>query len=90
MEAKFGAGVHLESAVVEEHHEGAVRFEPLQQVESGHVCVCHTPQVSALRKQRREGVGMTQATTRRRRPRCLAAPTNGGQVQLTSIRFSSM
>lgn len=41
--------VYLESAVVEEHHEGAVRLEPLQQVESWHVCICHTTQVSALR-----------------------------------------
>lgn len=46
------ACVHLESAVVEEHHQGAVRFEPLQQVESGHVCICHAAEVSALGKQR--------------------------------------
>lgn len=44
--------VYLESAVVKEHHEGAVGLQPLEQIESGHVCVCHTTQVSALRKQR--------------------------------------
>lgn len=49
---KFCACVHLESAVIEKHHEGAVRFEPLQQVESGHVCICHTTEVPALGKQR--------------------------------------
>lgn len=44
--------IYLESAVVKEHHEGAVGFEPLQQVESGHVCICHTTQVPTLRKQK--------------------------------------
>lgn len=45
-------GVYLESAVVKEHHEGAVGLQPLEQIESGHVRVCHTTQVSTLRKQR--------------------------------------
>lgn len=45
-----GACVYLESAVVKEHHKGAVGLEPLQQVESGHVWICHTTQVPALRK----------------------------------------
>lgn len=52
LQLNFCECVHLESAVVEKHHEGAVRFEPLQQVESGHVCVCHTTEVPALGKQR--------------------------------------
>lgn len=51
LQVNFCECVHLESAVIEKHHEGAVRFEPLQQVESGHVCVCHTTEVPALRKQ---------------------------------------
>lgn len=50
--------VYLESAVVKEHHEGAVGLEPLQQVESGHVCVRHATQVPALRKQRRSTSGL--------------------------------
>lgn len=43
--------VYLESAIIKEHHEGAVGLEPLQQVESGHVCICHTTKIPALRKQ---------------------------------------
>lgn len=35
----LNSGVYLESAIVEEHHEGAVGLQPLQQVQSGHVCV---------------------------------------------------
>lgn len=53
-----GARVYLESAVVEEHHEGAVGLEPLQQVESGHVCIRHAAQVRALRKQKSNAVGL--------------------------------
>lgn len=45
--------VYLKCAVVEEHHEGTVRLEPLQQVESGHVCVCLAHQVSTLHSKHR-------------------------------------
>lgn len=44
--------VYLECAIIKEHHEGAVGLQPLQKVESGHVCICHTTQVPALRKQK--------------------------------------
>lgn len=50
--------VYLESAVVEEHHEGAVGLEPLQQVESRHVCICHTTQVPALREPKSNTEGL--------------------------------
>ena len=40
--------VYLKCAVVKEHHEGAVGLEPLQQVESGHVCIRHTNQIPTL------------------------------------------
>lgn len=61
LQLNFCECVHLESAIVEKHHEGAVRFEPLQQVESGHVFVCHTTEVPALGKQRSYHIGMIQA-----------------------------
>lgn len=44
--------VYLESSIIKEHHEGAVRFEPLQQIESGHVCIRHSTQVATLSKQK--------------------------------------
>ena len=58
-----GLCVYLKSAVIKEHHEGAVGLEPLQQVESGHVCVCHATQVPALRKQRSNTSEFRQAAT---------------------------
>lgn len=45
--------VYLKRAVVEEHHEGTVRLEPLQQVESGHVRVWLAHQVSTLHSKHR-------------------------------------
>lgn len=45
--------VYLKCAVVEEHHEGTVRLEPLQQVESGHVRVWLAHQVSTLHSKHR-------------------------------------
>lgn len=54
--------VYLESAIIKEHHEGAVGLEPLQQVKSGHVCICHTTKIPTLRKQRNH-VRIRQAST---------------------------
>lgn len=49
--------VYLESAVIKEHHEGAVGLQPLQQIESGHVYIRHTSQVPTLRKQKVQTAG---------------------------------
>ena len=47
--ASHGGGcAHLEGAIVKEHHEGAVGLQPLQQVESGHVGIRYSTEVSAL------------------------------------------
>lgn len=50
--------VYLESAVIKQHHEGAVWLEPLQQVKSGHVWVCYSAKVPALRKQKSSTSGL--------------------------------
>lgn len=55
--------VYLEGAIVKEHHEGTVRLQPLQQVESGHVCICCSTEVPTLGNKKDKHLRIRQAST---------------------------
>lgn len=93
---------YLKGSIIKEHHEGAVRLEPLQQVEPGHVRIRHTTQVPALRehKSNTRALGLFPPAGRRIFPtlkgvgEICRTGINGGMGKsrrsLTSMRFSSM
>lgn len=48
MEDESGKNRYLKSAIIEEHHKGLVRLEPLQEVQSGSADIRYTGKVTSL------------------------------------------